>query len=195
MVKLTVEDNKSLVRIQTDLSAVVTSKNDPRQGDALACLLFNIALEKTVRDSDIQTNGTIFYKSVQLLAYADDRDIIARTQLSLEEAFLTLEDAARRMGLRIDREKTKYMITSQSAKQSENTIIGNYTFEVVQTLTCLGSSVICDNDNRQEIKKIILIANRCFYGLKNQLNSHVLSWKSKIILYKTLIRQVLTYAS
>jgi hypothetical protein len=43
--------------------------------------------------------------------------------------------------------------------------------------------------------KQILIDNKCFCGIKNQLKSHVLSQKSKIILYKTLIRPVLTYAS
>jgi hypothetical protein len=33
-------------------------------------------LEKDVRNAGIQTSGTIFYKSVQLLAYANDIDII-----------------------------------------------------------------------------------------------------------------------
>lgn len=66
------EDTKSHVRKQSDLSAAVTSKNGLRQGDALVCLVFNITLEK-IRDADIQTNGTIFYKAVQLLAHADDR--------------------------------------------------------------------------------------------------------------------------
>jgi hypothetical protein len=110
-----------------------------------------------------------------LLAYADDRDIIARSQPSLKEAFLALEGAAGRMGLRINQEKTKYIITSQNAEQSENISIGNYTFEVVQTFTYLESSVSCNNDISQESKKIILINNKCFYGLKNQLKSHVLS--------------------
>jgi hypothetical protein len=58
-----------------------------------------------VRDADMQTSGTIFYKPVQLLAYANDRNIIGRFQSSLKEAFLALEGAARRMGLRINQEK------------------------------------------------------------------------------------------
>jgi hypothetical protein len=173
MVKLTMEDTKSHVRIQPDLSAVVTSKNGLGQGDALAYLLFNIALEKIVGDADIQTNGTIFYKSVQLLPYAYDMDIIARSQPSLKEAVLTLEGAAR-IGVRMNQEKTKYMITSRNPKLSENITIGKYTFEAVHTFTYLGSSVSCNNDNIQEIKKRILMANECFYGLKNQLMSHVL---------------------
>lgn len=37
-------------------------------GDALACVLFNVALAKVIQHSGIETTGTIFYKSVQLLA-------------------------------------------------------------------------------------------------------------------------------
>jgi sorting nexin-29 len=48
-----------------------------RQGDALACLLFNIALEKVIRDSGIQTTGSIFFNTVQIQAYADDIDLMA----------------------------------------------------------------------------------------------------------------------
>ena len=66
---------------------------------------------KVVRNSGIQTNGTIFYKSVQLLAYADDIDIIARSQAELKEAFISLERATGEMGLKINEEKTKYLTT------------------------------------------------------------------------------------
>jgi hypothetical protein len=62
MVKLTMENTKSHVRIQSDLSAVATSKNGLRQGDVLTCLHFHIGLKKIVRDVNIQINGTIFYK-------------------------------------------------------------------------------------------------------------------------------------
>ena len=80
--------------------SVLTTKKGLRQGDSLACLLFNLALEKTVRNAGIQTNGTIFYKSVQLLAYADDIDIIARSQTALKEVFLSFERAAGEIGLK-----------------------------------------------------------------------------------------------
>ena len=62
------------VKIQNRLSEPINVKNGVRQGDALACLLFNIALEKVIRDAAVIIRGTIFYKSVQILAYADDID-------------------------------------------------------------------------------------------------------------------------
>ena len=70
LTRTTMENTKSQVRIQSDLSDSILTKKDLRQGDSLACLLFNLALEKDVRNAGIQTSGTVFYKSVQFLAYA-----------------------------------------------------------------------------------------------------------------------------
>jgi hypothetical protein len=35
-----------------------------KQDAPLACLLFNISLEKVIRDAEVETRGTIFNKSV-----------------------------------------------------------------------------------------------------------------------------------
>ena len=58
-----------------------------RQGDGLACLLFNLALERAIRDSRVETTGIIFYKSTQILAYADDIDIICLRLSYVAEAY------------------------------------------------------------------------------------------------------------
>jgi hypothetical protein len=70
-----------------------------RQEDALACILFNIALEKITREANINQRGNIFYKSVQVLAYADYIDIISRSPKSLQETTAALDKAARMIGL------------------------------------------------------------------------------------------------
>jgi hypothetical protein len=80
-----------------------------RQGDALACLLFNIALEKVIRDSGIEKRGIIYYKSVYVVAYADGLDVIGRSEKDVKEAFIKLNNEAQKMGLNINEEKTKYM--------------------------------------------------------------------------------------
>ena len=74
-----------------------------RQEDVQACLLFNIILEKALRDSVLQRTNTIYYKSVQVLTYANDLDIIARSQKALEDAFISLAKSARKMGLQINK--------------------------------------------------------------------------------------------
>lgn len=40
--------------------------------NGLACLKFNMALETAVRNSGIQSAGTLLYRLVQVLRYADD---------------------------------------------------------------------------------------------------------------------------
>ena len=57
-------------------------------------------------------NGTIFYKSVQLLAYADDIDIIGRTMRDVSAAFSAIELESAKMGLAVNEGKTKYMLTT-----------------------------------------------------------------------------------
>jgi sorting nexin-29 len=111
LVQTTLKNSKCQIKIQNNLFDPTEIKNGLRQGDTLACLLFNIALEKIIRDADINTRGTIFYKSVQILAYADDIDIIARKETAMKEAFTNLERAAKKMHLSIDQEKTKYSKT------------------------------------------------------------------------------------
>ena len=87
------------VKVRNKLLEPITVKNGVQQGDALACLLFNIALDKVIRDAPINTRGTIFYRSVQILANADNIDIIGRTQAAMIEAFTSLEKAAKGINL------------------------------------------------------------------------------------------------
>jgi sorting nexin-29 len=75
----------------------------------LICNLFNLALEKIVRDANVWTGGTIYNKSTQLLAYADDIDIVGRTLRAVSEALVKMEKAASPMGLKVSEEKTKCM--------------------------------------------------------------------------------------
>jgi hypothetical protein len=63
---------------------------------------------------------------------------------------------------------------------------GPYKFQVVHSFTYLGSDVNCNNDVGAEIQKLILAANRCFYGLRKHLRSHLTSENTKILLYKVL---------
>jgi hypothetical protein len=79
LTRATLKKVKCRIKLQSQLSEPFFTQRGLRQGDALACLLFNIALENVIRDSGIERQGIIYYKSVQVLAYADDLDIIGRS--------------------------------------------------------------------------------------------------------------------
>jgi hypothetical protein len=61
-----------------------------------------------------QTTGTIYNKESQLLAYADDIDIVGRSESAVRDAYLALEREAAKLGLKINEQKTKYMIAARN---------------------------------------------------------------------------------
>jgi hypothetical protein len=77
------------------------------------------------------------------------------------EAFTSLEKVAKGMNLLINQEKTKYMpVTKQShASYPHYLEVGPYKFQVVHSLTYLGSDINCNNDIGAEIQKRILAVN------------------------------------
>jgi hypothetical protein len=66
--------------------------------------------------------------------------------------------------------------------------------EAFQLLLYL-SWVTGDNNVSEEITNHLVAANRAHFGLKNQLESQLFSKKTKILIYKTLVRPVFTYAT
>ena len=48
--------------------------------------------------------------------------------------------------------------------------IDGYNFEVVKNFIYLGSSINTDNDISLEIRRRITLANRCYFGLREQLS-------------------------
>ena len=69
LIKATVQRVVCYVRVSGVLSNPFESRKGLRQGDGSSCLLFNIALEGVIRRAA---------KTVQLISFADDIDIIAR---------------------------------------------------------------------------------------------------------------------
>jgi len=151
LVKTTMTNVQCSVRIQSHLSEPISTTCGVRQDDALACLLFNIALEKVIWDTGIQTRGTIFFKTVQILAYADDIDLMARTIPGLNEAFLNPEKSARNMGLIINQEKTVYMHSGKDTTLHQDFAIGKYIFKRVDIFKYLGTMVNKMNNRSVEV--------------------------------------------
>lgn len=59
---------------------------------------------------------TIFYKSAQLLAYADDIDIICLKNHAVTSTFSRLGKKSERMGLVVNEDRTEYLPNSQSIR-------------------------------------------------------------------------------
>ena len=139
--------------------------------------------------------GNLNFQTVQILAYADDIDLMACTIPGLNEAFLNLEKSARNMGLVINQEKTVYMYSGKATTLHQDLAIGNYMFKRVDSFKFLGTMVSKMNNRSVEVNARLIMANIAYYGLQNHMKSRIMSRNIKILLYKTLIRPVLTYGA
>jgi len=79
-----------------------------KQGDSLSPTLFNIALEKAIREFQLETTGVeIGQQHIQLLGFTDDLNILGNYLEETEKAPQPLEKAASKIGLKINAKKLK----------------------------------------------------------------------------------------
>jgi hypothetical protein len=156
--------------------------------------LFNIVLERAVREIEINPNGNIYNRLYQHLAYADDIMMIARNPTAIRDAFGKFETTAKRLGLKINDDKTKFMInTPRKQSLPEAFEFGDHSFERTDTFKYLGVVVTTENEVSTEIQARIAAGNGCCFAL--QRKSKRISQKAKLAIYKTIIKPVVTYAS
>jgi hypothetical protein len=64
---------------------------------------------------------------LNILAYADDIALIGKNEIEIRKRFVEMENIARKFGLQLNQEKTKYMIVERkdSFKEKENRTFEN----------------------------------------------------------------------
>uniref|UniRef100_A0A146MAV6 Uncharacterized transposon-derived protein F52C9.6 n=1 Tax=Lygus hesperus TaxID=30085 RepID=A0A146MAV6_LYGHE len=121
---------------------------------------------------------------------------MARTAPALSGAVEEFERAALKRGLKINEEKTMNMKTSRrstACKPSFNML--NYAFPVCKEFKYLGTIVTKDNYVTSEIKGRMAAGNRCFWAVQREMRFRCLSRLAKLVIYRTIIRPVVTYGS
>ena len=127
-----------------------------------------------------------------ILAYADDIIVSGSNKQEVILGTKELIKDSKDIGLQNNESKTKYMVISRRENHGEYIEVENFNFERVYSLKYLGVTINSNNNNHEEINTRITAANKCYYGLTSIFKSK--SIKSKITLYKVIIRPVLPYA-
>ena len=96
--------------------------------------------------------------------------------LELLEASVIASDE---IELEVNADKTKHMVMSreQNAGRSHNINIDNISFERVEEIKYLGTTLRCHNSIQEEIKSRLKSGNACYHSVQNLLSSSLLHKK------------------
>jgi hypothetical protein len=113
LIKICLNETYSKVRIGKPLSDSFPIQNGLKQGNDISPVLFNFALEYDLgkvqeNQEELKLNGTH-----QLLAYADDLNLLGDNIDTIKKTIETLIDASKEVGLEINVEKSQYIISSR----------------------------------------------------------------------------------
>ncbi|KAL4089314.1 hypothetical protein QTP88_024368 [Uroleucon formosanum] len=186
LTKMCMEGTKYQARVDNLLSDTFTVETGLKQGDALSPLLFNLALEKKVRMMQNAESGVAVNEHrVQILGFADDLNILGE---SLEDALnqtVALENAAAKVGLQINVEKTKILEILDSDPSQD--ISESIAFEKVEEFQYLGALLYTKNDWSREISARIAKAERAFFALSKFFKSKALVTKRRLRTFENKI--------
>jgi hypothetical protein len=116
----------------------------------------------------LKLNGTH-----QLLVYSDDVNKLDGSVHTKKKNTEALVVASKETGLEVNADKTKYMVTSrdQNAGRSHNMKIDNSSFERVEQLEYLRTSLTYQNSIQEEFKSRWNSGNDCYIFVQNLLSS------------------------
>jgi len=108
----------------------------------------------------------------QLFVYADDIDLIGDDIDVLQSNTDVLVEACDEIGLEVNIDKTKYIITSRNTgiEGNKNIRIRDEVREV-NKFKYLGAYVTSKNEVKEEIKSRLVSGNACFYSVQKLLTS------------------------
>jgi hypothetical protein len=159
------------------LTYYVPIRNGLKQGDALSPLLFNFALEYVIKRVQVNQDGLKLNGTHQLLAYADDVNILGECVNIVKENAEALVVATKESGLEVNADKTKYMVMFRVriAGRDDSVKIDNSSIERVEEFKYLGIMLTDQNSIQEEIRSRLKLGNACYHLVQNLLSSKLLS--------------------
>jgi len=193
LIGLTFINTTAKVKIGNQLTNEFRIVSGVKQRNPLSATLFSIVIDNILKQLDLKGNISTHLK--QCSAYTDDILITTRTKHSLMDTFQKLKEISIKAGLNINENKTKYLGCSKKQYKMDGIDIIQTHLDEVKSFKYLGSIVNRNNSIEEEIKERISLGNKAYYAKQELFKSKLLTKKTKLRMYKTLVRPVVTYAS
>lgn len=199
LIELTLTNTISKVKFRGELSEPFITKTGLRQGDYLAPMLFNCALEYIMRKwykinpKNIQIGRPKDNISLNCLGFADDLALLSNNIQETRQQVISLQEIAQKIGLGISFEKTVIMLTDPPL--TNQIAIGNQEIKIVDKFKYLGEIITYNLNEKPTWHNRINKLTRAQYITKNTYNKKSLSIATKLKHYKTVTQPEITYAS
>lgn len=109
-------------------------------------------MEHAIRQLCSDTRGTLEYKSVHKVGYADDINLIGRSLTAVKEISEDLNKEGKKAGLKINESKTKVLIQAKTSRQiKERNNFGGDNVEVGTDHTYMGTHLTNKNTESVEM--------------------------------------------
>jgi len=180
--KLLYKNLENDVLINGQIGTRFKIKNGVKQGDALSCSLFILAVEPVLRN--MQANETIIpvkcnrlnYTWPKVLAYADDISVITvNRHRAIQAIFTEYERLSKASGLFLNADKTElFNITSPNviAMQQHNVNYAGQNYDIYNSTSVKINGIIFNNDSAQ-------MAEDNFHLMFDKMNKHFTDWSKR----------------
>jgi hypothetical protein len=158
-----------IVRVGKHLFDVFSIRNGFEKGSAVPPLLFNFALEHAIRRVQVNQDGSKLNGTHHLLVDAYDVSILGGSVYTIKENPGVLVVGCKEIGLKVNVDETKYIVISldQNAGRSHNVKIDNNSFERLEELECLGTTLTNQNSMQEVIKSGLKPGNACCHSMQS----------------------------
>jgi hypothetical protein len=185
----------NVVRVGSNVTADFQVVTGVKQGALLSPVLFNVALDETIRAAMVGCDGIWLDRNGGLtdLDYADDLVVLAESHTEMQRMIDRLDACASAVGLVISKEKTQTM-RLLDGPEGPITLKGS-PLAMVSQFCYLGSTITMDGSSEAEIQSRIAKASSAFDKLNERLWSvPEIQLSTKLRVYFASIRPVLLYA-
>ncbi|GBP19570.1 Putative uncharacterized transposon-derived protein F52C9.6 [Eumeta japonica] len=163
-----------------------------RQGDRLSPKLFSAVLEMTFKSFEWQNLGlNIDSRTLTHLRFADDIVLFAKTPDGLVRMLNELASESRKIGLKLNPEKTKVMTNGNKSSIK----VGDSEIDYVDEYIYLGQLISPQDNINKEIKRRVANNWKRYWGLRNVMKDKNLNIATKSKLFIICILPVLIYGS
>lgn len=169
LIGATISQTDIKVMIANTISKLVGVTTGLRQGDTLSPVMFNLVLEKIVREMNISGGIELGQIKFGLIAYADDIALLGDNIEVIKSLGKKLIKTAEKVGLTINDDKTEYLVVSRSNRNyrlEQHIELKGHKFKKVSQFKYLGSIIAQDNELKTEVSSRIQLTNKGYYGLQ-----------------------------